>query len=140
MPLIVFITCDDAVTNVFHSQENHSPVKSAYIVFVNAIYFQCISLTIRNLAGRCRRSKYLAVARATIQNHDLMTRLNMNTKAILSAVGVAAVLASPVMAQPHRQAQAPAPAQVQTVYAPDVPVRTHNGSVNPDFQLGSEKN
>jgi hypothetical protein len=66
----------------------------------------------------------------------------MNTKAILSAVGVAAVLASPVMAQPHRQAQAQAPAtaQVQTVYAPDVPVRTHNDSVNPDFQLGSEKN
>lgn len=84
------------------------------------------------------RSKYQPVARATIQSNDLMTRLNMNTKAILSAAGVAVVLASPVMAQPNHRVTPPA--QVQTVYAPDVPVQTHNNGVNPDFQLGSEKN
>jgi hypothetical protein len=78
------------------------------------------------------------VATATIEKDDFM-RVNMNTKTILSAIGVAAVLASPVMAKPnHHQAASPAP--VQTIYAPDVQVPTHNNGLNPDFQLGSEKN
>jgi hypothetical protein len=142
MPLIIFIMHDNAVTNVFPSQAYHSPVKSAYIVSINTIYFQRISLIIQNLAGRRMCSKYQGVATATIQNNDLITRLNMNTKAILSAVGIAAVLASPAMAQPRHQTQSPAPASApaQTVYAPDVPVPTHYGAVNPDSQLGSERN
>lgn len=68
--------------------------------------------------------------------------MTVNTKVILSAAGIAAVLAAPAMAQPRHQAQVQTqtPPPAQTVYAPDVPVRTQNGSVNPDFQLGSEKN
>jgi hypothetical protein len=68
--------------------------------------------------------------------------MTKNAKVILSAVGIAAALASPVMAKTHHQATAPAPrdAQVQTVYAPDVPVLPHSTSINRDFQLGSEGN
>jgi hypothetical protein len=70
--------------------------------------------------------------------------LNMtrNAKVILSAVGIAAALASPAMARTHVRTAPPAPhgAPVQTVYAPDVPVSPHGTSINPDFQLGSERN
>jgi hypothetical protein len=86
-------------------------------------------------------------------------RLNMNTnlKVILSAVGVAALLASPAMAKSHARIQqaepsivnvpygarasvAPyAPTQAVTVYAPDLRLPAHeNGAVNPDFQLSHE--
>jgi hypothetical protein len=77
----------------------------------------------------------------------------MNAKTILSAVGIATVLASPVMAKTHHQtpsvANAPADARAsadhragydappQTVYAPDVPAPAHNNGLNPDFQLST---
>ena len=81
--------------------------------------------------------------------------MTSNLKIILSAVGVAALLASPAMAKAQRhQHKAPSlinvPADAQasartngpavTVYAPDVKVQAHpiNG-LNPDFQLGAEK-
>jgi hypothetical protein len=83
--------------------------------------------------------------------------MKTNLKVILSAVGVAALLASPAMAKSHARTEqatpstvhvpynaqgsvAPyAPAQAVTVYAPDRPVRQHeNGDVNPDFQLSHE--
>jgi hypothetical protein len=83
--------------------------------------------------------------------------MRTNLKVILSAVGVAALLASPAMAKSHARADqaapslvnvpydahgsvAPyAPAQAVTVYAPDLRAQPHeNGSVNPDFQLSHE--
>jgi hypothetical protein len=82
-----------------------------------------------------------------------MTRLNMtlNAKTILSAVGIAAALASPAVAKTHHQtpSQVTVPADArgsadhragydapaQTVYAPDVPTPAHNNGLNPDFQL-----
>jgi hypothetical protein len=81
--------------------------------------------------------------------------MTSNLKIMLSAVGVAALLAFPAMAKAQRhQHKAPSltnvPADAQasartngpavTVYAPDVKVQAHpiNG-LNPDFQLGSEK-
>ncbi len=82
--------------------------------------------------------------------------MTMHAKAILSAVGIAAALASPAMARSHHHAPSIANAQAnarayagprasyeapaQTVYAPDVPVRPHNIGLNPDSQLGSENN
>jgi hypothetical protein len=68
--------------------------------------------------------------------------MTKNVKVIISAVGIAAALASPVMAKTHRQATGPAPrdVQAQTVYAPDVPVLPHSTGLNRDFQLGSERN
>ena len=80
--------------------------------------------------------------------------MTLNLKTILSAVGVAALLASPAMAknQKHQhKAQTtinvPADAQasvnpyapVVTVYAPDVKAQAHTTGLNPDFQLGAEK-
>lgn len=81
--------------------------------------------------------------------------MTSNLKVILSAVGVAALLASPAMAKTERHHQTtqsldnvPADArasvgtygQTVTVYGPDVKVPAHsNGSLSPDFQLGSEK-
>jgi hypothetical protein len=83
--------------------------------------------------------------------------MRTNLKVILSAVGVAALLASPAMAKSHARTDqaAPsivnlpydahgsvaryAPAQAVTVYAPDVRVQPHeNGGINPDFQLSHE--
>ena len=83
--------------------------------------------------------------------------MRTNLKVILSAVGVAALLASPAMAKSHARTHqaapsivnvpydahasaAPyAPAQAVTVYAPDVRVQPHeNGRINPDFQLSHE--
>jgi hypothetical protein len=82
--------------------------------------------------------------------------MTLNFKTILSAVGVAALLASPAMAKTQRhQHKAPTminvPADAQasvnpyapavTVYAPDLKVQAHpsiNG-LNPDFQLGSDR-
>jgi hypothetical protein len=82
--------------------------------------------------------------------------MRTNLKVILSAVGAAALLASPAMATSHARGQAAtstvnapynarasvapyAPAQAVTVYAPDLPVQPHeNGGVNPDFQLSHE--
>ena len=80
--------------------------------------------------------------------------MTSNLKVILSAVGVAALLASPAMAKTQRHQTAPSlvnvPADAQasagtsasavTVYAPDVKVQAQsNGSLNRDFQLSSEK-
>jgi len=80
--------------------------------------------------------------------------MTSNLKIILSAVGVAALLASPALAKTERHHHAapsatfPADAHgsaayattVVTPYAPDVriPAQT-NGVLNPDFQLGAEK-
>jgi len=83
--------------------------------------------------------------------------MRTNLKVMLSAVGVAALLASPAMAKSHARTHqaapslvnvpydahasvAPyAPAQAVTVYAPDVRVQPHeNGRINPDFQLSHE--
>jgi len=83
-------------------------------------------------------------------------RLNMtlNWKIVLSAAGVAALLASPATAKERTREMPPSlinvPADAQasirpngsavTVYSPDVKVQAHpiNG-LNPDFQLGSDK-
>jgi hypothetical protein len=65
--------------------------------------------------------------------------MTKNAKVILSAAGIVAALASPVLAKTSHQASV-RDAPVQTVYAPDVPVQPHTGSINRDFQLGSEKN
>jgi len=78
-----------------------------------------------------------------------------NLKAILSAVGVAALVASPAVAKTHRPSQptpslTSVPADVQasirqnaplvTPYAADLKVQANStSSINPDFQLGSEK-
>jgi hypothetical protein len=69
--------------------------------------------------------------------------MTSNTKAILSAAGIATVLATPVMAKTHHRAAVQhtyvAPygnGQVQTPYAPDLPQAAHNNGINPDFQLG----
>jgi len=82
-------------------------------------------------------------------------RLNMtsNLKIILSAVGVAALLASSAMAKTERHQQATSPlvnvpadarasvgTPLVTPYAPDVKVQANpTSSINPDFQLGSDK-
>jgi len=82
--------------------------------------------------------------------------MTSNLKIILSAAGVAALLASPVMAKTERHDRpapsltnvpadahgsvAPPAAAVVSPYAPDVKVQPHsNGALNPDFQLGGEK-
>ena len=82
--------------------------------------------------------------------------MTSNLKGILSAVGVAALLASPAMAKSHVRTNhvapvaVPADAQgyapqyaahpVVTPYAPNVPQAPHEmPGPNPDFQLGSEK-
>lgn len=81
--------------------------------------------------------------------------MTSNLKIILSAVGVAALLASPAMAK-TKQRHETAPAlvnipvdthasvassgQAVTVYAPDVKVPAHTATgLNPDFQLSSER-
>jgi hypothetical protein len=87
--------------------------------------------------------------------HTVRMNMRMNLKVILSAIGVAALLASPAVAKSRTHQAAPslvnvphdahasvapyAPAQAVTVYAPDLRVQPHeNGSVNPDFQLSHE--
>jgi hypothetical protein len=81
--------------------------------------------------------------------------MTSNLKIILSAVGVAALLASPVMAKTARHqatqslSNVPADAQasvstyatpVVTPYSADVKVQAHStGNLNADFQLGAEK-
>jgi hypothetical protein len=85
--------------------------------------------------------------------------MTSNLKLILSAVGVAALLASPAMAKSRHdvarslanvpsdaraESIAPAPsfappASTQRVYAPDQPVPQHYRDLNPDFQLGGER-
>ena len=80
--------------------------------------------------------------------------MTSNLKFILSAVGVAALLASPAMAKTQRHPHAapgavnmPADAHASanpntaavTVYSPDVKVQAYpSNGLNPDFQLGSE--
>jgi hypothetical protein len=90
----------------------------------------------RNLVRGRMRANYQPVATATI----LSRRFDMtkNVKVILSAVGIAAALASPVMAKTRHHATAPSPrdVQTQTVYAPDVPVLPYSTNPNRDFQLG----
>jgi hypothetical protein len=79
----------------------------------------------------------------------------LNVRVILWAIGVATLLASPTLAKIQRhQDTAPSLANVPgdahasvspnasavTVYAPDVKVPAHPASsLNPDFQLGSER-
>ena len=81
--------------------------------------------------------------------------MKSNLNVILSAVGVAALLASPALAKTERHQQtapslvivpgdahasASPNASAVTVYAPDVKVQAHPASsLNPDFQLGSER-
>jgi hypothetical protein len=81
--------------------------------------------------------------------------MTSNLKMIVSAVGVAALLASPALAKTEHHRAVPSlvnvPADAHgsasttngslvTVYAPDVRVQAHPASsVNPDFQLSSEK-
>jgi hypothetical protein len=85
--------------------------------------------------------------------------MTSNLTLILSAVGVAALLASPAMAKSKHhdaaralgnvpsdaraESYAPAPnasaPASQRVYAPDLPVPAHHGDLNPDFQLGGDK-
>jgi hypothetical protein len=70
----------------------------------------------------------------------------MNMKVMLSAVGVAALLASPALAKTARRApvpvqtetRAPAPHAAVTPYAVDVSGRTSHG-LNPDFQNSGDK-
>jgi len=77
--------------------------------------------------------------------------MTSNLKVILSAAGVAALLASPALAKTEHHRTAPVvnvPADARastgangslvTVYAPDVKVQAHPTSVNPDFQLTNE--
>jgi hypothetical protein len=83
--------------------------------------------------------------------------MRTNLKTILSAVGVAALLASPAMAKSHARTPEAAPSIVNvpydahasvapyasapavTVYAPDLPTQPHRyGGLNPDFQLSHE--
>jgi hypothetical protein len=81
--------------------------------------------------------------------------MTSNLKAILSAVGVAALIASPAMAKTKRQHQTapsmisvPADAQASvnsltpfvTPYSANLKVHANLAtSVNPDFQLGGDK-
>jgi hypothetical protein len=82
--------------------------------------------------------------------------MTSNLKLILSAVGVAAVVASPAMAKSHVRAHHVVPTTVPadahayvtpnvvrplvTPYSPDVPQLPHEtAGPNPDFQLGSEQ-
>ena len=77
-------------------------------------------------------------------------------KVILSAVGVAALVASPALAKSHVRTDHVAPAavpadahasvapsaahQLVTPYAPDLPQRPHEtAGENPDFQLDGSK-
>ncbi len=78
--------------------------------------------------------------------------MRTNLKVMLSAVGAAALLASPAMAKSHQAAPSIASvpydasasvaprtsAQAVTVYAPDVRVQPHENGLNPDFQLSHE--
>ena len=77
--------------------------------------------------------------------------MTSNLKIILSAVSVAALLASPALAKTERhQAASSLPADARasatpyaalvTPYAPDLKVQANpTSSINPDFQLGSDK-
>ncbi len=86
--------------------------------------------------------------------------MTTNLKLILSAVGVAALLASPAMAKSRHhdiarslasvpsdvraESYAAAPSYApatssQRVYAPDLALPAHHGDLNPDFQLGGDK-
>jgi hypothetical protein len=73
--------------------------------------------------------------------------MTLNLKVILSAVGVAALLASPALAKTRHapatapvqtETRAPAPHAAVTPYAADVSGRTVNG-LNPDFQISGDK-
>jgi hypothetical protein len=77
-------------------------------------------------------------------------RLNMNVKVMLSAVGVAALLASPAVAKTaHRQgtpAQVVVPAERTNAppvspYGADVPQPAHKpiSGLNPDFQISQDR-
>jgi hypothetical protein len=80
--------------------------------------------------------------------------MTSNLKVILSAIGVAALLASPAVAKTEHHRTVPSlvnvPADAHasasqyqplvTVYAPDVRAQEHpTSSINPDFQLSTEK-
>lgn len=77
--------------------------------------------------------------------------MTSNLKVILSAAGVAALVASPAMAKSHGRINNAVPAyasasaapyrgRIVTPYAANLPVSGHETSgPNPDFQLGSEK-
>ena len=81
--------------------------------------------------------------------------MTSNLKVILSAVSVAALLASPALAKTANNHAAPSlvnvPADAHasvlgpngslvSVYAPNLPQQAHEtAGPNPDFQLGSEK-
>jgi len=73
--------------------------------------------------------------------------MTSNLKVILSAVGVAALAASPAMAKSHVRTHHVAPAYGQvyttpyvTPYAPNLPQQAHEmPGQPPDFQLGGEK-
>jgi hypothetical protein len=82
--------------------------------------------------------------------------MTSNLKVILSAVGVAALVASPALAKSHVRTNHVAPAAVPaygqavvtpnaghplvTPYAPNLPEPAHETvGPSPDFQLGSEK-
>ena len=81
--------------------------------------------------------------------------MTSNLKVILSAAGVAALLASPALAKTVHNRPVPSLANVPadahasvvspngslvTVYGPNVPQPAHETpGPNPDFQLGSEK-
>lgn len=82
--------------------------------------------------------------------------MTSNLKAILSAVGVAALVTSPALAKSHVRTNHVAPAavpadarasvtpngahQLVTPYAADVPQRAHEpAGENPDFQLGGSR-
>ena len=82
--------------------------------------------------------------------------MTSNLKVILSAVGVAALVASPALAKSHVRTNHVAPAafpadahgyvtpngvhQLVTPYSADVPQPPHEtAGQSPDFQLGSEK-
>jgi hypothetical protein len=84
-------------------------------------------------------------------------RLNMksNLKIVLSAVSVAALLASPALAKSHARLHQAAPSlsnvpsdarasveaygPAQRVYSPNVYVPTQHGGLTPDRQLGGER-
>jgi hypothetical protein len=75
--------------------------------------------------------------------------MTSNVKLILSAVGAAALLASPALAKPQRHTPAPvqaetrAPASQPVVvpYAADAPVSPYkaNNGLNHDFQMSPDK-
>jgi hypothetical protein len=66
--------------------------------------------------------------------------MKSNLKIILSAIGVAALLASPAMARSQAHFNGAAVnAPAQQVYAPNVYVPRHQGELTFDRQLGGER-